>query len=243
MNRKRLVLMVEGQGDMEAAPVLVDRLLKEYHAAESVFDILYLDRVPFRVGEYSKIRGKEKQQGVHDFGEWQRFLKAALTTRKNVGGCILLLDGDSTIKMEGKPFCAAQAARLLTAEAKKVGAGSTFSLAVVFACMEFESWLIAGIDSLLGKTFEDGRRVIPESLSKDLKAPNNPEKKRDAKGWFRQILKGGYKPTRDQAELTKIVDLNLIRGRNEMRSFRRMESAIKAMIDAIRSGSHVVSPT
>ena len=41
---------------------------------------------------------------------------------------------------------------------QKVGAGKLFSVAIVFVCMEFESWLIAGIESLLGKPFSDGRK-------------------------------------------------------------------------------------
>ena len=82
MSPKRLVLLVEGQGDVEAAPVLVDRLLKEYHAAEPVFDVVCLDRQPLRVGEFAKIRRNRTQRGVHDFGEWRRFLQMAVTTRK-----------------------------------------------------------------------------------------------------------------------------------------------------------------
>jgi len=52
----------------------------------------------------------------------------------------------------------------------------------------------------------------------------------------------GYKPTRDQAELTRLVDLNVIR-QQKMRSFRRLESAITELINAIRSGEHAVTPT
>ncbi len=139
MSPKRLVLLVEGQGDVEAAPVLVGRFLKEY----SAFDAVFLDsHPPFRVGEFSKlVKG--------DFGEWRRLLQAAVTTRKNVGGCILLLDGDSPHQVEKQPFCAMRAARRLAAEAQKVGAGSLFSVAIVFACMEFESWLIGGVQSLV----------------------------------------------------------------------------------------------
>jgi len=41
---------------------------------------------------------------------------------------------------------------------------------------------------------------------------------RDAKGWLRAIVDGGYKPTRDQAALTRLVDLEVIRAR-KLRSF------------------------
>jgi hypothetical protein len=236
VNPKRLVLLVEGQGDVEAAPVLIGRLLRE----RAAFDAVVLDdNRPLRVGEYSKIRCNKNDPKVHDFSEWRRFLQAAVKTRKNLGGCLLLLDGDSTALVDGKPFCAMRAARILAAEAAKVGAGTLFSLAIVFACMEFESWLVAGAKSLVDKTLSDGRqgiRALPQDIPADLeKAP------RDAKGWFRRIMAMGYKPTRDQAELTRLVDVGLVRER-KMRSFRRLESALGGLIDAIRAGSHVVTP-
>jgi hypothetical protein len=58
MTPKRLVLLVEGQGDAEAAPVLLKRLLGEYNA----FEIVFPDPNPFRVSEYSKV-------SRNDFGE------------------------------------------------------------------------------------------------------------------------------------------------------------------------------
>ena len=55
-------------------------------------------------------------------------------------------------------------------------------------------------------------------------------------------MKTGYKPTRDQAELTRLVDLNMIRQQG-MRSFRRLESAVGDLVKAIRCGEHAVTPT
>jgi hypothetical protein len=228
MSPKRLVLLVEGQGDVEAAPILVGRLLTE-HAA---FDAVFLDPHPFRVGEYSKIT-------KNDFGEWRRYLKAA-AKRRDFGGCILLLDGDSRAKVDNQPFCAVRAAIRLAAEAQKVGAGSAFSTAIVFACMEFESWLIAGVESLVDKLFMDGRKGLPGAISQ---VPCDPESApRDAKGWFKKIIATGYKPARDQADLTRLVDLHAIRRHPKMRSFRRMEAAVNEMIAAIRSENHVATP-
>jgi hypothetical protein len=227
MNPKRLVLFVEGQGDVQAAPILLNRLLSEYGA----FDVVFSDPDPFRVGEYSRI-------SKDGFAHWRRFLQAA-SRRASFGGCLLLLDGDSQAKVQGLPFCAMRAARLLAAEAQVVGAGRLFSVAVVFACMEFESWLIAGVNSLLGRRFSDGRKELPEAIEK---IPPDPEAApRDAKGWFGRIMETGYRPARDQTELTRLVDINLIR-KQDMRSFRRLESAVKQLVEAIRSGKHVVTP-
>jgi hypothetical protein len=51
-----------------------------------------------------------------------------------------------------------------------------------------------------------------------------------------------YRGPDDEARLERLVDLNLIRQQG-MRSFRRLESAIKELVGAIRPGEHAVTPT
>jgi hypothetical protein len=239
MTRKRLLLLVEGPGDAEAAPILLKRLLAECAA----FGVVFLDPDPFQVRGFSTIfkdeSGKSPRTAKEEFGTWRRLLQAA-AKKRNLGGCILLFDGDSPVKVEGKPFCAMRAARRLAEETRKVGGGSLFSVAIVFAFTEFESWLIAGAKSLAGVRFSAGRGEFPEMIGE---IPCDPESApRGAKEWFRRVMKSGYSPTRDQAELTRLVDLDLIRQQG-MRSFRRLECAIKELVSAIRSGEHAVTPT
>lgn len=121
----------------------------------------------------------------------------------------------------------------------QVGAGTTFSVAVVFARQEFESWLIAGIASLRGQALPDGRLI-----DSDAKAPEGDLElsPRDAKGWLGTIVEGGYKPTRDQAALTRLVDLDAIRA-GGLRSFRRLDSAVSTLLEAIRSNRPTASPS
>jgi Domain of unknown function (DUF4276) len=223
---RRLVLFVEGDGEAEAVPTLVRRLLTErgdWH------DIL-LDSSPFRVGEVNTLV-------KNDFREWRRKLGASLK-RPNVSGVLLIPDGDVR-KVGGNEFCAGNVATSLARAAIPVGAGTTFSLAVVFAQQEFESWLIAGVASLAGQRLPDGRVI--ESTAKapqgDLEA--GP---RDAKGWLNSLVEKGYKPTRDQAALTRLVDLKVIRACN-LRSFRRLESALSSLLVAIRADRHMTSPS
>jgi len=223
---KRIVLFVEGDGEADAVPQLVKRLLTEQNA----WDAVILDEHPFRVGEVNKIV-------KDDYREWKRKLSASLK-RVNVGGVLLILDGD-TKKVGSIPFCAATVARSLAKVARNIGGGSTFSVATVFARQEYESWLIAGIESFAGKTFPDGRTfraqiTVPEG---DLEA--SP---RDAKGWLNKAIDGGYKPTRDQATLTQWLELQAVRKRG-MRSYQRLESAVLELVTAIRSESHVSTPS
>lgn len=64
----------------------------------------------------------------------------------------------------------------------------------------------------------------------------------DVKGWLNRCIEAGYKPTRDQEALTRLMieHLDVIRPR-PLRSFRRLESALRQLVDALRSGKHVVT--
>ena len=176
----RLVLFVEGDGETDAVPALVKRLL----AQKGDWSDVLLDDKPFRVGSVDKLV-------KDDFHNWKRYLGASLK-RSNVGGVLLILDGDIA-KLGGKAFCAADAARSLARAATGVGAGQTFSVAVVFARQEYETWLIAGIASLAGKHLPDGRRIHSNAKAPPGDLEAGP---RDAKGWLRTIVDGGYKPAR-----------------------------------------------
>ncbi len=112
-------------------------------------------------------------------------------------------------------------------------------MAVVFARQEYETWLIAGTASWAGRRLPDGRLIKSKLDPPDGDIETNP---RDAKSWLNTILEGGYKPTRDHAALTRLVELEAIRSRN-LRSFRRFEAAIAGLLHAIRSGTPIVSPS
>jgi hypothetical protein len=223
---KRLVLFVEGEGEAEAVPALVKRII---NGQGTWPDDIVLDSDTFRVGAIGKL-------AKDHYRDWKRFLGTALK-RQNVGGILLILDGD-TEKLGGKPFCAATIARSMAVAAQEVGAGETFSVAVVFALQEYETWLIAGVTSFAGQRLADGRLVAAHARPPygDLEA--SP---RDAKGWLRGMVEGGYKPTRDQAALTHLVDIGVIRERN-LRSFRRLESALSVLTAAMRLNKPIASP-
>lgn len=224
---KRLVLFVEGDGDALAVPVIVKRLLNELNA----WDCLKLDANPFKVREVNNL--------VKDnFSNWHRFLRAA-AKRSDIGAVLLVLDGDIR-KVQGTDFCAANVARQLANEATQARGGELFSVATVFACQEFESWLIAGIESLAGKRLKDGRDGVMEGVvppNGDLEAAP-----RDAKKWLREHMHASYSEVKDQLLLAEMVDVNLIRER-PMRSFIRLENALSTIVSAIRDNSPVVSPS
>ena len=222
---KRLTLFVEGDGDKAGVPVLIDRLLKGMNPRP--WDALFLDKNdPFVAGELNQLVPCRKGQPP-DFSDWHRFLETALRTGKNLGAILCVLDGDARL-FDGQPFCAATTARRLAGESRAKGGGVLFSVAVVFAVQEYESWILAGFDSLT--------RRKPGT-----QPPTNVEQKRDAKGELKKCLKGGYKPTLHQAEVTGEVDLDMIRTAHP-RSFLRLENALALLVAACRSGTHIVSP-
>ncbi len=52
----------------------------------------------------------------------------------------------------------------------------------------------------------------------------------------------GYKPTSHQAPLIGMVDLDVIRHRN-LRWFQHLDTSLQQLIDAFRTGRHIVTPT
>jgi hypothetical protein len=64
---RRLVLFVEGDGEVDAVPTLVNRLLSE----GGVWPDILLDEDPFQVGSVDKLVKA-------DFHDWKRYLKASL---------------------------------------------------------------------------------------------------------------------------------------------------------------------
>jgi hypothetical protein len=207
---------------------LVKRLLTDF----GLWDLVQLDENPFRIGGVERISGKQDHQK-----HWIKHLRAALK-RPNVGGVLIVLDGDAK-SWEGQPFCAARAAQTLANRAKETGAGTTYSLGFVFACREYETWFLAGIESLAGKRLPDGRPGVqadPPKWDGDLE-----KEPRGAKEALRKTMPNGYKETLDQVELTRLLDLNQVRQRG-LKSFARLEKAIKQLADACKTGTHVATP-
>ncbi len=226
MKPRQLFLFVEGDGDKLAVPVLLKRLLKE----RGVQDQLVIAPEPFIVGEYPALRR-------NDFEPWRRYLDTG-RRKYQMQSCLLLIDGDAP-PFQGQEFCAKTAALDLARVAKERGAGQDFTASVVIASQEFESWLIAGAASLAGKTLPGGNDRFPLGLSAPMgDIELNP---RNAKGFFKEALSGGYRPTLHQAPISSLVDLETIRARN-LRGFRRLEHALDEIIGAVQTGRHIVSP-
>ena len=226
---KRLVLLGEGPGEEGALPVLARKLLDEKDSAGRFF----VDQQVIR--ESNPVKWN-KAEGRPDFTKWFSRLTIALR-RGNLGGVLAVYDGDAASfpAGSGTPFCAGNAAKVMARAAAEAGAGKTFSLAVVFACVEYESWIIAGIESLAGKRYSDGRPALPPGL----KFPSG-DCEAHGKRWLEQHCPG-YRPALDQSALTDLLDLRVVRAKG-LRSFRRLEHAIDQLLDAAAKGTHILTP-
>jgi hypothetical protein len=229
---KRLVLLGEGHGEVSALPVLARKLLCERDRGS----LFFVDDDILRTGEAAGLIKWDKQKNRADCREWIRKVGVA-ARRSNLGGILALFDGDARTFPAGSPsaFCAAAAAKFMAVAAGEAGAGKIFSLAVVFACVEYETWIIAGAESLAGKSFKDGRPALPRGL----KFPAG-ELESHGKRWLEEHCPG-YRPTRDQSPLTELLDVNVVRAK-KLRSFSRLEHAIDQLLEATGQGSFISTP-
>lgn len=227
MGPKRLVLFVEGFGELDGGVALVKRLLTEKQA----WDVFYLDEDAFRTGGLDRLVTKR----AVDQRNWEDWLLQA-AKRGALGGVLLIADGDKAL-----PFCAGRTALSLAVRAAAAGAGRLFSVAVVIAQQEFETWLVAGVESLAGKPLAGGHPgILPGAKPPSGLLEQHP---RDAKGWLSSQMPASwpYKPTQHQAQLAQMVNLELIRNAH-LRSFRRLDQSLDKLIHAVRNNRPIALP-
>lgn len=229
---KRLVLLGAGHGETSALPVLAKKLLQEKDPDR----LLFVDHEIIRTRDAVGLVKWDKQKNQPAYREWLRYVRVA-ARRTDLGGILAVFDGDARTFPAGSPslFCAATAAKSMAASATEAGAGSIFSLAIVFACVEYETWIIAGAESLAGKPLKDGRPALPRGLKFPAGDPESHGKK-----WLEQNCPG-YRPTRDQGALTELLDLNVVRAK-KLRSFARLEHAIDQLLEAVGKGLYTSTP-
>ena len=174
MTSIQVACIVEGQGDEQAVRVLLPRMALELSGQHTV-------QVVTVIRTYKSKLVKP--------GELERQVVLAGNKLGGHGGIIILIDADKD--------CPAQLGPELLQRARTVR--GDLPIAIVLAKPEFESWLLAGADSLRGV----------RGLGADLTAPHDPEVIRNAKGWLAYHMPVGrkYRETIDQAALAAQVDL------------------------------------
>lgn len=191
----RMIAIVEGDGEVRAVPILLRRIT-EWRSPGTWIDV----PPPIRV--------RRDRFLSHD-AEFHRYVRMAALQAGAGGGVIILLNADDD--------CPVTLASSIRARAE--AAAPEMRFAVVLANREFEAWLIAAAESLVGKR----GFVLPELL------PPDPDSPRDAKGWIRRCMPGrAWRETTDQPALTAVMDLAQAHMRS--RSFRRLCAAWQALV-------------
>jgi hypothetical protein len=121
----QLACLVEGQGDLEAVPILVRRIAQVISPEKAVQ--VHAFRVP---------RNKLLKDG-----ELERAVDLAVRRAGRSGGVLILLDSDDD--------CPAELAPSLLARACQARPDAT--IRVVLAHREFEAWFLAAAESLRGR--------------------------------------------------------------------------------------------
>lgn len=122
----QLACIVEGQGELEAVPVLVRRIAQEVYPDRGV-TVSSLFRVP---------RTKLVKQG-----ELERAVELATRRVGRAGAILIVLDSDDECPAALGPDLLARA----------VQQRPDMSIRVVLAKREFEAWFLAGAESLRGR--------------------------------------------------------------------------------------------
>lgn len=170
--------IVEGQGDEQAVPALLHRL-RAVLAPECELRVL----TPIRVKATSFI---------NDVGYAKRYLTLAAEKARAQGGVVwIFLDCDG----QGDAGCAARLGPRLRERA--VGLRADVAFDVILAVREFESWLIASIESMAG---------APDVIADALMVPADPEAIRDGKGWLSRCMARRYDPIEHQRAFTARLD-------------------------------------
>lgn len=153
----------------------------------------------FRVGKNRLIKA----------GILEQYVEGAARLVRGQAGILILLDSDDDCPAELGP-------QLLDRALKQ---RSDVPQAVVLAKREFEAWFIAAAESLRGRM----------DFPVDLEVPSDPERIRGAKEWLgrRWARTRPYTPSRHQAELTRIFDLDLAKS---SRSFEKCYREIARLL-------------
>jgi hypothetical protein len=130
--------VVEGEGEVEAVPLLIRRICNELAGVYNV-----RTTAPVRVTKSRLLRE----------GELERAIRLALLRNGGGGPIVIFLDADDD--------CPAELARILKPRALNVASAEDFT--VVIPKCEFETWFLAAAESLSGKRGLNERLRSPTS--------------------------------------------------------------------------------
>lgn len=180
-----IVPVVEGDGEVEAVPILLRQFLINY------------DRHDIRISRPMNARGRgrlTRPQGLEDFIEYA-------VKKPGCNAVLLIMDSEGECpKSDILPDLIKRVANL----------NLPLPVFLVFPHYNFESWFAASLPAYAGRKIKGRKLIPPEALfDGDVESGNG---KRILKGIINPGLK--YRETEDQASLTRLMDFDLVRQRS-----------------------------
>jgi hypothetical protein len=200
--------IVEGRGEVPSLPILIERIWRELLQQVTPIEIL---RPPIRQPRNRLVQNKDDTL-VRAIELAVAKLSASRPPSQAVL-ILILIDADKDLPCIIGPRLAQLA----------MAARSDKNIACVIANVEYETWFVAGAESLTDYL----------DLSGDKAIPTDPESARCGKGWIEKRFKGvKYSETVDQPKLTSKLDLQLCRQRS--RSFDKLCREIEKVIPPVK---------
>ncbi len=210
---RRGIILVEGHGEVAAAPNLVARLWRD----------LELDQLTSWAKAIRGI-GLTTENGVKKYCE--------LLRRENCQVALLLRDCD----FEGA--CPAELGPRIADWIRDLGL--PFPVAVVLMYQEYEVLFLPCLSSMAGRDMVTKEGIEVNGLKAGVEFHGNPESVRGVKECITRKFPGwdAYKPTMHQLPMTKMIDFDLIRMANPpVTCFGTLERALKFLSDTSEPGS------
>lgn len=181
----KIVPIVEGDGEVDAVPALLSKLLAE------------MQRFDIYVGDVANAHGcgnLTRPGGV------ERFVGNACT-KSDCGAVLILMDADKQ--------CPVELARSLSQRVEAVGV--RFPVVTVIAKCEYEAWFLASLETIVGQSF-GGRPGLPSGLTYPGEVEGVAAVK---SWITQSLPKGRiYKETLDQLAMTRLIDTDKARQRS-----------------------------
>lgn len=197
----KIVPIVEGEGEVEAVPILLRKILEE------------MRRWDIQIARPKNSNGCENLKKPNGL---ERFVRLA-EMEPDCAAILVLMDADEQ--------CPKNLAMSFAARVRAVGV--RYPTAIVLPKCEYEAWFLASLKSIAGKELK-GRSGLPEGLAyvSDIEGLRGVKG-----WLSRQLPEGRiYKETLDQAPMTHLIDLQEARAsRSFRRLFHAVEQLVEAV--------------
>ena len=190
MTPGRLLCIVEGEGELKALPILVQRMLKHLRReqwlqvdSERIICTKNGDRItaPYHA---------PRQLGIEYF--------VGIAARHKPAAILVVVDGEDRCRMRQEASLPSLGPELL---ARGQSVAGDIPLEVVVANRMFESWFLADFHSLRARKY-----FLPDADFPDWRTP---EEVAGCKEWMRRLMGKSYSPKIDQGTFAQGVRLPL----------------------------------